>query len=371
MKICLIANALAVHTQRWAQALAERGHEVTVLSIRQANIAGVRVISKNFGPVNATSRIWSLLSYLRLALSARRTLARLKPDVVNAHYCITHGSIARFSGARPAVVNLWGSDVLGKGRNSIPWWHRALLRYALNTPDLVVSTSKYMAEAANALLKRPRAISIVPFGVDTARFYPLSNECEASASLPRVMTVGFVKTFQGVYAPDVFLRAAAKVLQENTSVRFVMAGRGPLLDSCRKLAEELGIASFVEFTGFVPHTELPELMRSLDVLVNCSRSESFGVVICEGSSCGLPVIATDVGGVREVLMDGETGILVPKDNPNAIAQAILRLAGDTDLRRRYGKAGRLMVEERYEWQRNVERFEAGLLKEVRDGCAKA
>ncbi|MEX0922813.1 MAG: glycosyltransferase [Rhodovibrionaceae bacterium] len=358
IRICILANARAVHTQRWAKALAERGHDVTVLSIRHAEIPGVQVVTKSVGPINSPSRFWSLLSYMWLAIVARYVLARLRPNVVNAHYCITHGSIARFSKARPRVVNLWGSDVLGSGDRKMAFWRRVLLRYSLSGADIVVSTSRYMAEVASGILDRQPKIHVVPIGVETDRFKPAPLE---GADLPQEdapVTVGFVKTFSAVYAPEIFLRAAALAAKEAGNLRFVMAGRGPLLAECRALAEDLGLSKRVVFPGFVQHDDVPELMRSFDILVNCSNSESFGVVICEAAATGLPVVATDVGGVRETVVNGETGLLVPKENPAALADAIIALTKDSDLRKRLGQAGRKMVERHYDWRKNVETFEA-------------
>ena len=101
-------------------------------------------------------------------------------------------------------------------------------------------------------------------------------------------------------------------------------------------------------------------MKELDILVNCSRAESFGVVICEASATGLPVIATDVGGVRETLLDGQTGILVPKDDAEALADAMLKLASDPALRQRMGSAGRAFICQRYQWEQCVDKMEAAL-----------
>ena len=152
------------------------------------------------------------------------------------------------------------------------------------------------------------------------------------------------------------------VLERIPGARLVMAGRGPLAERLRQLADELGIAANVEFPGFVPHDQVPALMCGLDVLVNCSvmPSESFGVVIIEASACGLPVVATRVGGVHETCLDGETGFLVPPGDRQALADAIVRLARDPALRARFGRAGRRYVLDNYVWSDNVDAMLAAL-----------
>lgn len=350
MKVLMIANARAVHTQRWARALAQRGHSVTVLSIRNVPIPGVTIVARPVGPVDNGQMLWPLLSYLRLLVTLPVDLRRIRPDVVNPHYCITHGAIAALAGARPRVVNVWGSDLIWDGPGRIPWWRRALVRLALGRADTIVSTSKFMADEVERLVPGHPPIILVPFGVDTSKFRP----GERRAGNP--VRIGFVKTFASKYAPDVFIEAAAIVARETRDVEFVMAGRGPQLDAMRRLAAERGLEGRISFPGFVPHEEVAEFMRGLDILVNCSRAESFGVVICEASASGIPVIATNVGGVRETVKDGETGILVSRDEPAALAAAMLRLAEDTDLRGRLGRAGRAFIQSAYDWESCVRRF---------------
>ena len=359
LRICIMANATAVHTRRWAKALVDRGHEVTVLSIRAAEIDGVDVVTECLGPVNSANPVWSFLSYLRLLLRVRSVVRRLAPDVVNPHYCITHGVIAALAGLRPRVVNLWGSDIVWDASAQMPLWRRLLVRLSLGTADAVVSTSHFMAREARRVVKRLPPLHVVPFGVDVDLFRPADLVSGRPAG--NGLSIGFVKTLGSKYAPGDFIKAAALVVRRYGMPRFVVAGGGPLRISCERLAADLGIADRVTFLGPVPHERVPEVMRSLDILVNCSRQESFGVVICEASAAGMAVVATDVGGVRETVVDGTTGILVPRDDPEALAAAIGRLIENPHLRDRMGRAGRQLVCRRYDWTACVMAFEGVLL----------
>ncbi|MHA7872496.1 MAG: glycosyltransferase family 4 protein, partial [Hyphococcus sp.] len=154
--------------------------------------------------------------------------------------------------------------------------------------------------------------------------------------------------------------------RENPDLEFIMAGRGPLLPAMQRLAEERALSKRISFPGFIAHDDVPAFMQSLDILVNCSRydSETFGVVICEASACGLPVIATDVGGVRETLRNGETGFLVAREDPQALADAMLKLAEDAPLRKRMGAAGRSFITNIYEWSHCVDLMEQALHAEA-------
>jgi L-malate glycosyltransferase len=356
MRILILANARAVHTQRWASALGERGHHVVVASIRSAKIKNATVITRAVGPANSPSPIWTFLSYLRLLFSIRRIRRAVKSDIVNAHFCITHGMIAALAFLRPRVVNIWGSDVIWDGKGTMPPWRRLLIRLSLKHADAIVSTSRYMRDAIRPVIRGRPPVHVVPFGVEVQIFAP--DQQPHRVDTVRSVRVGFIKTLSEKYAPDVFLKAAALAMKHQADLEFVVAGHGPLRECMEKLASDLSLSDRVSFVGFMPHEAVPALMRSLDIVVNCSRwdSETFGVVICEASACGLPVIATDVGGVREVLVDGETGILVPRDNVDALADAICALAADTCRRVALGSAGRQFICGHYAWQESVEKM---------------
>jgi glycosyltransferase involved in cell wall biosynthesis len=352
MRICILANALSVHTRRWAVAFAERGHEVHVLSIRWQEIPGVQVHCVRVGPRNSGSAAWTFLSYLRLLLSAGRRLRRLKPDVVNACFVPTHGVIAAFAGCGPLALSVWGSDVVAGTPSGKPWILRVLVRYAMRRADVVCATSGFLVEQARWFCPPGKLIRRTPFGVDTAQFHPAEPaepDGPQRAGAPS-FRIGFVKTLHSKYGPDVLLRAMPAILRDRPDARLVMAGRGPMRARLEALAAELGVAQAVEFPGFLPHEDLPPLLRSLDVFVNPSVcQEAFGVSILEASACGVPVVATRVGGVPEVCMDGQTGILVEPNDPQALAGAILGLAEDPQQRLRLGRRGSQFVGGRYAW----------------------
>ncbi len=357
MKICILSNSLAVHTQRWASAYAARGHDVTVLSIRDHSIPGVSVQSVCVGPVNSRALFWTLLSYVRLLFSCRRRLRSLAPDVVHAHYAITHGVIGAFSRFRPLVISAWGKDVIWDGRGNMPWYLQRFLRYAFARADLICSTSKFMRTEIEHLVPNGKPIAIVPFGVDCDVFRPrraLPFDRHANSHF----RIGFVKSLSKKYGPVFLIRAMPDVLTEVPKAKLVMAGRGPMEKELKALVKELGIENHVEFAGFVPHANVPALMQTFDVLVNSSiyDSESFGVAILEAAACGVPAVVTDVGGVSEACIDGHTAILVQSHDSTVIAKAIVRLARNDCQRRIMGSQGRQFVQQNYVWSENVTRM---------------
>ena len=351
MKICLLSNALATHTQRWAKAFAQRGHQVHLLSIRKADIDGVTVHTVNIGPVNSSSKIWTFLSYLYLLLTARRIIKKINPDIINAHYAITHGVIAAFANIHPFVLTVWGSDIIWHRSSKMPKIMEGLIRYSLSRADLICAASKYLINQTR-LYSPPKAVfEQTSFGVDCGLFAPQADSAAKDSSH---LKVGFVKKLTSIYGPDVLVKAFALVARQIPDAKLVMAGSGKMLTTLKELSVELNIAEKIEFTGFIPNDKVPQLLNTFDVFVNPSTCrESFGVAVLEASACGVAVVATGVGGVPEVCIDGKTGFLVEPDNPPLLAQAIIKLLQDKQKRTVFGLAGREFVLQQYSWQECV------------------
>jgi len=344
MRLLLVAAANSVHTRRWATAFAERGHEVHVITQHAAESScpdGVRIHRLPH---------WGGLGYFLNRGKAHRLARSLRPDAINAHYATGYGLLAPRIPSAPLVLNVWGSDVYEFPETSP--LHRWLLCRNLLRADAVVSTSQVMAERTRAVCPRLDAITVVPFGVDTERFSPAQR---ASGDL----VVGTVKTLAPKYGIDTLIEAFAMLtrMEGMNSARLRIVGGGPAGAELQSLAEELGVRDRVDFAGPVPHERVPDELRKLDVYVALSRaeSESFGVAVIEASACGLPVVVSRVGGLPEVVEEGATGIVVPKENARAAAEAISKLLGDARERRRMGEAGRGRVLREYEWKACVDR----------------
>ena len=131
-------------------------------------------------------------------------------------------------------------------------------------------------------------------------------------------------------------------------------GGGTLLEEMKELTRTLGIENAVTFFGTIPNFEVPKAIQSMDVFINCSKQESFGVALVEAMACEVPVIATDTEGFREVVVNEETGIVLKDREPITMAEAIISLLTDKELSSKYGKAGRKRVVENYDWDKNVD-----------------
>jgi glycosyltransferase involved in cell wall biosynthesis len=145
------------------------------------------------------------------------------------------------------------------------------------------------------------------------------------------------------------------VAKEAPGVRLMLVGDGPERHGIERLIDRLDLRGNVLLTGY--RSDVPNLLRCSDIVVLCSETESAPLTLLEGMSCGLPVIATSVGGIPEIVDDGVNGFLVPPKHPEAIAEKILELNANGELRTRLGEAARRTVLERYTADKVVRQYE--------------
>jgi glycosyltransferase involved in cell wall biosynthesis len=152
------------------------------------------------------------------------------------------------------------------------------------------------------------------------------------------------------------LRAFAQVVRENPKTLLLIAGDGPLRESMENMAQGLGIERHVKFLGI--RRDIPRLMNAADAYAMSSSWEGMPMVLLEASATGLPIVATDVGGNREVVLDGVTGFLVPPKDSEALAQAMLRLMTlPRDVRGHMGERARQYIEKKFSIERIIDRWE--------------
>jgi glycosyltransferase involved in cell wall biosynthesis len=261
---------------------------------------------------NLRRRPWLALFVPALLASFVRAARRVEADLLHAHW-LAAGWVAARTG-KPYVVQVWGTDVELARR--APWLARPVLRNA----RLVIAASTALAESAREL--GAAEVRVIPSGVD------LPAEVGEEASPPEVLYAGRLSPEKGVLE----LVAAAD------GMKLVVAGDGPLRP---RVPGAL---------GFVPHGELQGLYARAAVVACPSRREGFGVACLEAMSHGRPVVATDVGGLRDLVVDGETGLVIPPRRPEALRAALERLLADEQLRRRLGASGRERAREHFSWQ---------------------
>ncbi len=342
MRIALLANADSVHTIKWANGLASRGLEIHLISAHRTNYLFNEGVTLYSLPVDAP------FGYVASLFSLRKLLAEIQPNVLHAHYATGYGLLLRLSGYKPLMLSVWGSDVYDFPNKSFV--HKRLVQENMKVASVLGSTSHCMARQAKRVYDHAR-IRVTPFGVDEETFRPVKVR-EGD-----VIVIGAVKALSHKYGIDTLIEAFAmvvKALSGREKVALEVTGGGEEEADLRDLVRSLGIETLVTFYGPVPHASVPDMINRLDIYVALSRLESFGVAIIEASACAKPVVVSDADGPAEVVINGVTGFIVPRNDPAAAAKALLKLVHSPELREHMGRLGRAHVIENYTWNQSLD-----------------
>jgi L-malate glycosyltransferase len=351
-RICLLANLAGAHSVRWVNHFHRKGYEVNVFSDGEGQgvLDGIRVHRmREILPFK--------LDYFREVRRLRQLVTSIRPAFVHAHYASGYGTLGRLIGFHPYIVSVWGSDIYEFPHRSP--LHRWLLKRNLAAADYLCSTSRDMAREARKYTSKP--ILITPFGVDCEEFSPLARAREETNEF----VVGTVRSLEKSYGIDCLLKAFKLFIDRHPDwpSRLVIVGGGNLERDYRRLASDLALGERVSFVGKVPHSRVPDYLRSFSVFAALSYAESFGVAVLEASSCGIPVVVSNVGGLPEVVEDGETGLMVSPNDEAAAADCFEKLFLSPSLRDSLGQAGRRLVKESYDWDQTA-RIMEDLYEEV-------
>ena len=290
-------------------------------------------------------------------------------DILHAHYAIPHAvsalvareaSRATCGGQAPRVITtLHGTDITLVGNDPT---YAPLTQYALSGSDMVTTVSADLARRteANFLDRPPCGIEVIPNFVDLEEFKPLVREADCTQPPMAV----HVSNFRAVKRVPFLVKAFGHAL-EQVDARLVLVGDGPQQDEARRVARAMDICEKVCFLGM--RDALPALLAPADVFCLTSAEESFGLSALEAMACGVPVLATDVGGVSEIIDDGQTGVLVQANDEAGYAQHLADMLGNRERTRAMGRAARDAALERFERRSVVDRYVA-LYRRALNGC---
>jgi len=348
MKIAIVGSQLSIHTIRWANSLHERGCEITVFSMHKGGEklnTGINLIRMPFkNPYGYILNI-PFLNY---------EIKRLKPDLVHSFYAFGYSFLARMSGFKPHLISVLGSDIYDDIDNLI---YKKIITKNIKEADFVCSTSHVMKNQILRTLQDEKEIEVTPFGVDSNKF----KKIEIDKSEEYDFVIGTVKWMENKYGIDTLIRAFALFSNKYPSKKFklYLIGNGSKRDELIALAKELAVFDNCEFAGKSTHSKVPIWLNKFDIFVALSRldSESFGVSVIEASACELPVVVSDSGGLPEVVEDGKTGIVVPKENAQKAFKAIEFLYQNQTIAKEMGLCGRKRVLENYDWNTSVKQME--------------
>jgi len=343
-----------------ARKIVQFGHEVTVLTSRFGSLQneevneGVRIVRipalrrkpDRSGALEQT--VFMLVAFIWSV----RLLRKINPDVILAFFGIPSGVVSlglKTIFGIPYLVSLRGGDVPGFRPYDFALYHRLagpLLHVVWRKAAAVIANSDGLRGLAQAFDKKV-PIQVIPNGVSTARYATKGRPWEPA----QLLIVGRVVYQKGI---DLLLEALAGIDQLEWDLS--IAGDGPLREALEEKARSLGIANRIKFLGWQTKTALVECYRKANLFVYPSRHEGMPNVVLEAMASGLPVIASEIAGNEELVLPGETGLLVPVENIEKLRAAIRELVLDPQRREIMGAAAQKRVEEQYTWASTAQQY---------------
>ena len=296
---------------------------------------------------------------LKALIALYRLIRRERPQIVHTHAAKPGvlGRLAAQLAGVPVVVHTFHGHILhGYYGPLMSWLLRRMERLLAHCTDRIIAVSEQVKQdLVRYGVAPPEKISVIPLGFD---LQPFLDSAGHRGALYRELgltngarLVGIVGRIFPIKNHRLFLEAAAHVAVEDRLAHFVVVGDGVLRPEMEEHARRLGIADRMTFTGW--RRDLPRIYPDLDVLVVSSKNEGTPVSAIEAMASGCPVVATRVGGLPDLIDDGETGHLVPSEDARALAGAILRVLRDRDAARRMAEAARARVRERFRADRLI------------------
>jgi len=286
--------------------------------------------------------------------SVARAIEQLSPAVVVFHGSRSLPILRHFRRLRPYTPTIAVQH--GPSREIISPWRRWVCKKFSQIADRTVVVSNDLFELIRSyysLAKACRPITVIHNGLDVDFWYAQPVQIPRDRSLRVVMTA----TFSDYKDQPTLLRALARLKERGLVVTVDLVGAGPTEKRLRRLAAKLGLQSTVRFRGNLPRDAVRETLHSADVLVHTTRSESFGMSVVEGMLAGRCVIATACTGINEIVTDGQTGLLVPDGDAQAVAKALRKVIENPKMAVSLARAAQSDAREKFACDRTARAYE--------------
>lgn len=354
-KVCFIANPAWPHVEKWSKYfIAQPGYEIHIISAQRPHFEGA--VWHDLGRMTKGLLPWTVATML----AHWKIFKSIRPDVVHIHNVDSSFFPLLKVWDGPLVVTAYGLDMTLPQTTPDAGPVRKRKVALLQRANVVTAASRFLLDVALTYADLPPESGMVtPFGVELGAFQPIASDEK------KTFTLGFFKDLKPEYGPLEFLAALERVRARHSEVRAIMVGPGPLQGDIVSAISSPSLAGAVEYHERVPHAQMPEMYGRIDLCIMPSRQESFGVVALEAQAMKVPVIATRVEGLPEVVVDGTTGLLLDDNDPARLADAIVGLLSDPERRMAMGEAGRKFVERNFSLEVNGEVMEEAYRRAMR------
>lgn len=290
---------------------------------------------------------------LKVILSLYKLFKKEKPDIVHTHASFSGRIAAKMAGRKIVYTRHCVQRVI---TNSIA----KMIYRTINVlfSDKMIAVSKAVKDNFIDSGIPENMIEVIYNGVDILQEIPEADKNKLRKDLnigQEDIVIGVVARLEEVKGHCYFLKAAKLVSDKSDNVKFLIVGSGSKENELKNMVAEQGLVDCVTFTGYVRDVE--KIFNIIDINVICSLSEALCLSLIEGMSLGKPSIATDVGGIPEVVVDGYNGLLVPAEDASKLAEAVLKLAKDSRLREEMGLKGKELAEKKFTGRKMAEEIE--------------
>jgi glycosyltransferase involved in cell wall biosynthesis len=352
-RILFLSDSNSEHTEKWVLGLADLGFEIGLFSFKESAYdwysGHPKITLLNPKQISKKNSIFFIkVAYLRMLPQLKKIIREFKPDIIHAHYATSYGYLARLSGFTPYFISAWGTDVMKFPDKNLA--NKLLLKKNLENAAHLFATSntikKYIHKITSA------KVTVIPFGVDIKKYSP--HEIKRPYS-DNAIVIGVIKSLEKIYAIDIIIKAFSLLVKRHPDceLKLMIVGVGSEKDYLEKLCKTENIIEHVNFVGRVNFSIISDYFNMIDILVNISTYESFGVSVIEAMACEKPVVVSNVGGLEEIVEENKNGFLVPVNNIEETTLAIEKLVRDKALRKEFGINGRQKVIEKYNWEDNL------------------
>lgn len=349
--ILLLADINSSHTQKWAIGLSNYGFKIGIFSFSAPETdwhTNYNIVCLNKpDPSKHYRNLYDKLGYVILLPKLKKAIREFKPDVLHAHYASSYGLLGAMSGFHPYIISAWGTDVIKfPNKNFLT---KQIIKFNLRKADSVCATSHTLERYIQHIISKK--VEVIPFGVDMEKFKQ-ANKIIVSNN---TFTIGCVKSLEKIYNIDLAIVAFSKLKLKypNRKMKLIIVGEGSERKKLEDLVFDLNLSNDVVFEGKLSHTEIANKINELDVFVNLSEYESFGVSVVEAMSCQKPVIVSEAEGLIEVVGDDKNGIVVDLHHIDEVVKALERYMLDENLRKVTGENARERVAEIYNWENSM------------------
>lgn len=331
------------------KSLSRRGHQVCFISYDfPRKLEGA---SEEFHFHHVDVPLYPLFKFppytLALASTIYDTFHEHALDILHVHYAIPHSTSAflakqmlckRSAEKLKVITTLHGTDTELVGQMPS---YKPVVEFSIESSNAVTAVSEYLKRVSMEQLDIRKEIHVIHNPIDTEVFAPPANDRRVERHIKTVVHISNFRPVKRILdIIKVFDLIAAAV-----PAQLVMVGEGPDRSSAEWLVNQLGLREKVEFIG--PLTNVSQILQNADLLLSTSEKESFGMTIAEAMACETPVVSTCVGGVPEVVRDGDTGYLEPVGNIQELAQAAIRILSNPPQQVEMGKAARKLIIEKF------------------------